>query len=195
MPKPKFMPKAMGPKTSFNWEIGDVIIERLAQGESLRAITKDPAMPSLATVLKWVANDVEGFAKPYNEARVAQAHAWAEDILEIIDDSSGDYVVGADGRREFNSEHVQRSKLRYEGRRWLASKALPRIYGDRNMTEISGPGGAPIPLVQVEDSTPSIRLLLQQCLAAEPKVVDVAADEDTTDRFPKTADGRPRLSE
>jgi hypothetical protein len=40
MPKPKFMPKAMGPKTSFNWEIGDVIIERLAQGESLRAITK-----------------------------------------------------------------------------------------------------------------------------------------------------------
>jgi hypothetical protein len=37
----------------------------LAQGESLRAITKDPAMPSLATVLKWVANDVEGFAKPY----------------------------------------------------------------------------------------------------------------------------------
>jgi hypothetical protein len=178
MPKPKFAPKALGPKTSFNWEIGDVIIERLAQGESLRAITKDPTMPSLATVLKWVANDVEGFAKPYNEARVAQAHAWAEDILEIIDDSSGDYVVGADGRREFNGEHVQRSKLRYEGRRWLASKALPRIYGDRNMTEISGPGGAPIPLVQVEDSTPSIRLLLQQCLAAEPKVVDVAADED-----------------
>jgi hypothetical protein len=28
-----------------------------------------PAMPSLATVLKWVANDVEGFAKPYNEVR------------------------------------------------------------------------------------------------------------------------------
>jgi hypothetical protein len=72
MPKPKFMPKAMGPKTSFNWEIGDVIIERLAQGESLRAITKDPAMPSLATVLKWVANDVEGFAKPVVSARATQ---------------------------------------------------------------------------------------------------------------------------
>ena len=40
MPKPKFMPKAMGPKTSFIWEIGDVIIERLAQGEGLRAISK-----------------------------------------------------------------------------------------------------------------------------------------------------------
>ncbi len=34
------------------------------------------------------------------------------------------------------------------------------------MTEISVPGGAAIPVVQVEDSTPSIRLLLQQALAA-----------------------------
>ena len=147
-------------------------------------------MPSLATVLKWVVNDVEGFAKPYNEARVAQAHAWAEDILEIIDDSSGDYVVGADGRREFNSEHVQRSKLRYEGRRSLASKALPRIYGDRSMTEFSGPGGGPIPVVQVEDSTPSIRALLQQALEASS--IDAVA-EDTTERFPKDRGGRPRL--
>ena len=104
--------------------------------------------------------------------------------------------MGADGRREFNGEHVQRSKLRYEGRRWLASKALPRIYGDRNVTEISGPGGAAIPVVQIEDSTPSIRLLLEQALAAsESKVVDVAADEDTTDRYPKTPGARPRLSE
>jgi hypothetical protein len=100
MPKPKFMPKAMGPKTSFNWEIGDVILERLAQGESLRAITKDPPMPSLATVLKWVANDVEGFAKPYNEARVAQAHAWAEDILEIIGDDGLGLKSGSSAEHE-----------------------------------------------------------------------------------------------
>jgi hypothetical protein len=40
-----------------------------------------------------------------------------------------------------------------------------------------------------------LRLLLKQALSAsEPKVLDAAADEDTTDRFPKTADGRPRLS-
>ena len=65
------------------------------------------------------------------------------------------------------------------------------------MTEVSGPGGAPIPLVQIEDSTPSIRLLLQQALSAsaEPQVLDVAAGEDTTDRYPKTPGGRPRLSE
>jgi hypothetical protein len=80
------------------------LIERLAQGESLRAVTKDPAMPSLATVLRWVALDTEGFAKPYGEARIAQAHAWAEDILEIIDASSGDWVERDDGTREFNSD-------------------------------------------------------------------------------------------
>jgi hypothetical protein len=38
-------------------------------------------------------------------------------------------------------------------------------------------------------------LLLQQCLAAERQVLDAAVDEDMTDRFPKTADGRPLLSE
>jgi hypothetical protein len=46
---------------------------------------------------------------------------------------------------------------------------------------------------QIEDSTPSIRLLLQQCLAAEPQVLNAAADEDTTDPFPKDRGGRPRL--
>jgi hypothetical protein len=43
-------------------------------------------------------------------------------------------------RREFNSEHVQRSKLRYEGRRWLASKALPAaISAKRDFHGVSPP--------------------------------------------------------
>ena len=46
---------------------------------------------------------------------------------------------------------------------------------------------------QIEDSTPSIRLLLQQALtASEPKVIE-AELEEATDSFPKTPGGRPRL--
>jgi hypothetical protein len=45
--------------------------------------------------------------------------------------------------------------------------------------------------VQVEHTTPSIRLLLQQALGAEPQVVDVAAER--SDPFPKDLGGRPRL--
>jgi hypothetical protein len=46
---------------------------------------------------------------------------------------------------------------------------------------------------QIEDSTPSIRLLLQQALGGDPKVVQGVAEE--TELFPKDASGRPRLSE
>ena len=55
----------------------------------------------------------------------------------------------------------------------------------RDMTPASG--------AQIEDSTPSIRLLLQQALtASEPKVIE-AELEEATDSFPKTPGGRPRL--
>ena len=43
---------------------------------------------------------------------------------------------------------------------------------------------------QIEDNTPSIRLLLQQALGGEPKVID---GDGVTDEFPKDRDGRPRL--
>ena len=43
---------------------------------------------------------------------------------------------------------------------------------------------------QIEDNTPNIRLLLQQALGGEPKVIDA---NRVTDEFPKDRDGRPRL--
>jgi hypothetical protein len=68
--------------------------------------------------------------------------------------------------------------------------SIPSADSGGNVTEVSGPGGGPIP-VQVEHTTPSIRLLLQQALGAEPQVVDVAAER--SDPFPKDLGGRPRL--
>ncbi len=76
----------------------------------------------------------------------------------------------------------------------LGAAGTTEQYGDRNVTEVSGPAGAPIQVHAIEDSTPAVRLLLQQALeASAPKVIEVAsADEDTaTDRFPKDRGGRP----
>jgi hypothetical protein len=75
-------------------------------------------------------------------------------------------------------------------------KLFPHRFGDVVRSEVSGLGGGPIAVKQIEVSTPSIRILLQQALAtSEPKVVDVAADEDAaTDRFPKTPGGRPLIA-
>jgi hypothetical protein len=76
----------------------------------------------------------------------------------------------------------------FEERRFAVQTVMDRAYGKAvERKELSGPDGGKIP---IEDSTPSIRLLLQQALGAEPKVLDAAADEDTTDRYPKTLGGR-----
>ena len=48
--------------------------------------------------------------------------------------------------------------------------------------------------VPIEDSTPSIRLLLQQVIGEETKAVE-ADNEDTTDHLRRISGGRPRLSE
>jgi hypothetical protein len=79
----------------------------------------------------------------------------------------------------------------FEERRFAVQTVMDRAYGKAvERKELSGPDGGKIP---IEDSTPSIRLLLQQALAsAEPKVIE---GEDVTepDRFPKDLGGQPRL--
>ena len=48
---------------------------------------------------------------------------------------------------KLNGEHVQRSKLRIDARKWKASKLAPQKYGDKVSTEVSGPDGGAVPFV------------------------------------------------
>lgn len=49
------MDKAAGWKASaFTWEMGELILQRIADGESVRAITAHPAMPAYCTVFRWM---------------------------------------------------------------------------------------------------------------------------------------------
>jgi tyrosyl-tRNA synthetase len=68
-------------------------------------------------------------------AREIGYHKMADEIIEIADDASNDYAEreNRDGEnvRAFDPEHVQRARLRVEARKWLLSKALPKVYGDR----------------------------------------------------------------
>jgi hypothetical protein len=37
-----------------------------------------------------------------------------------------------------NGEHIQRSKLRVDTRKWFLSKLKPKVYGDKSAVELSG---------------------------------------------------------
>lgn len=128
----------VGRPSEYTEEIAGLICERLMDGQSLRSICLADDMPSGATVFRWLADPrYENFRDQYARAREAQADAMADEILDIADDGTNDYVERErpDGSKfdAVDSEHIQRSRLRVEARKWLASKLLPKKYGDKQL--------------------------------------------------------------
>jgi terminase small subunit-like protein len=122
----------------------DEICQRLAEGESLRSICRDPVMPARSTVMLWLRNR-KGFSDHYAHAREMCCDYWADQIIDICDDSSNDWVE-RDGRTIFNREHFERSRLRVDARKWLLSKLLPKKYGTRVRIDGNGRDGQPVGL-------------------------------------------------
>lgn len=130
-----------GRPSSYTPEIAAEICERLADGESLRAICRDERMPDRSTVSSWVIKDVGGFSDQYTRARELGLEEIADSLTEISDDGTNDWMESNDpdnpGYR-LNGEHVQRSRLRVDTRKWVLSKQLPKKYGDKQHVEMSG---------------------------------------------------------
>ena len=72
-------------------------------------------MPGRATVFRWIARHKE-FRDRYTLACEFQAQDLADEILEIADDTSGDWVekIGADGKAVMvvDHENIARARLR-----------------------------------------------------------------------------------
>lgn len=107
-----------------------LILSRLAAGESLIAITRRKRYPSYRTVMEWVATD-QDFAQRYTDFRQLQAERMADELREIADDGRNDTQVDEKGRRFVDFDHINRSRLRVDTRKWIAAKLLPKKYGER----------------------------------------------------------------
>lgn len=126
----------MARPTKYSKEIADKICQEIATtSKGLNAICKSDGMPSVRTVYNWL-NDSEfaEFLQSYTRAREAQADLIAEEIIQIADDSSNDTMTIKKGDEEIeveNKEWVNRSRLRVDARKWIASKLAPKKYGDK----------------------------------------------------------------
>lgn len=123
----------------------------------MRSVCSCEGMPCLSTVFKWLREN-DGFSQQYARAKQESADAMSEEMLDIADDGTNDWMErhGKDGASlgyEYNGEHVQRSRLRIDTRKWLASKLKPKRYGDR--LEHTGPDGGPlkIEIVRFDDDS------------------------------------------
>lgn len=114
-------------------ELAHEICRRLTEGETLKVLCRAKGMPAESTVRLWVLDDVEGFAALYARARLVGYHTMADDLIEIADSTGTDPAA------------VNRDRLRVDTRKWLLSKALPKIYGDKLTAELTGKDGAPLP--------------------------------------------------
>jgi hypothetical protein len=141
------------PKIEFTQEMADRICDRLAIGRSLRSVCADEDTIGITTCLKWLRQH-EAFAAQYARAREIQAEYLVDEIIEIADDGTNDYMAVRDregaiiGWRE-NGEFVNRSKLRIDARKWQAAKMLPKKYGDKSglLTDADDPNTLKIVIV------------------------------------------------
>ena len=126
--KPKPLPR------DWNQELVDTILQRMSNGETLKAVCRDLNNFSASTFRGWVLENVSGLADRYARARILMLAAWAEDILEIAQDGTNDWlrIETKAGRvtTKVNRECIERSRLRIDTMKWLMSKLHPAQYGE-----------------------------------------------------------------
>ena len=139
-----------GRPTKYTLALADKLCSQLSEGRSLRSVCEADDMPSKVTVFSWLRTN-KAFLNQYERAKAEAADSLADEILDIADHSVNDYMAKlAEGGDEeaansikLHPENIQRSRLRVDARKWIASKLKPKKYGDRTM--LAGDPDAPLP--------------------------------------------------
>lgn len=119
----------------------DEALAEISEGKPPFRVCKDRGWP-------WATFSAvaEERADAYARARDAGWRALADECMTISDDGSNDTYVDEDGRTRTDHDVIARSRLRVDTRKWLLSKMLPKVYGERTAVEMGGPDGGPITL-------------------------------------------------
>lgn len=138
----------IGGSSKYTQDNIDAVLKAVSEGkgglkravDALRA--KSTEFPSYATVRNWRRVYSE-FEDKYQMARLEQIENLVEEIVEIADDDSNDYIFSDDGeKRIINNEAISRSKLRVNTRQWLASKLLQAYKDPKKEDGDEGPSNA-----------------------------------------------------
>ena len=108
-------------------EIATKVLALLEEGKSLRSAATEVGEVTEAAIRQWRAADAE-FASQYARAREIGYERLADEIIDLSDRPVGGIT----------SEGVQHARLQVDTRKWMLSKVLPKIYGDRVEHEHKG---------------------------------------------------------
>lgn len=128
---PKEIP-TLGRPSSYTEEMADKICALLVQGMSCNKISQLDGFPAKSVIYWWLSQH-QTFLDKYTQALEIRSLTFLDEMADIADDGSNDYYEkkGKNGETfmAFDSEHVQRSRLRVDTRIKLLEKLQPRKYG------------------------------------------------------------------
>ncbi len=104
-------------------------------GLNLREIAQFKGMPS-ENVLRWCFDKIPAIKQQFERSQLLRADALFDEILEIADDGRNDWMEvrrkdGAAPDYAFNHEHVQRSKVRIDARKYMIGVLNEGKYAER----------------------------------------------------------------
>lgn len=155
--------KKIGRPTKYRESVARAICLRLMMGQSLNEVCRDSRYPSKPTVFAWL-HKYEAFLNQYRHAREVQQEHHLDEIMEIADDASNDWMERHDKEGEsigwqLNGEHVNRSKLRIDTRKWVMERMAPKTFGDKKQLEHTSPDGSMTPKPAIDASKLSVEAM------------------------------------
>lgn len=130
-------------EVTYSDHIAAEVLARMADGETLTNILKSECMPDNSTWLMWCRERPE-LALAYNRAQQAMLRTWGDQLIEMADDSAGDYYKMRRKNGEilvFQREHVERAKLRIATRWQLMQTLAPAVFGQGDKRTGGDPSG------------------------------------------------------
>lgn len=121
-----------GRPTHYSAVLGQEICDAIASSSkgTKRLCTDNPHWPCQDTLFTWLKKYPE-FSEQYAQAKICQIELLVDEILEISDDASQDQYVNELGALVSNPPAINRARLKVDSRKWLASKLVPKVYGNK----------------------------------------------------------------
>ena len=172
-------------------QVMDDICLLLEGGASLRGACRQiPDAPTPEGALKWTRTWPDTLGSQYLRAREIGYALLQDEILAISDETHAEVTVqdtDPDANPIFNtdgtpalktiiaplsSDVIGRNRLRMEARKWVLSKMLPKVYGDKVVQELVGPNGGAVQMAAAslkglsDDELETMQKLMAKAAAA-----------------------------
>lgn len=117
------------PSVSFSQMLFDEMMVEIMEGGTLREICSGHDRPSRTQLLQWI-KDRNDLSDQYRRAREMSGYILADEIREL--------------ERDVTPDNATASKTRFEMKRWDIARRAPKVFGDKQQLEHSGPNGGPV---------------------------------------------------